>query len=64
MKLYSIFKSIIGNSRMEIYKFKDERTVKQVLMMVMLLSREGKIRSMFWELSVRESCDFSSSPVK
>ena len=32
---------------MEIYELKDEGTLKQVLMMVILLSREGKIRSMF-----------------
>ena len=48
---------------MGIYEFKDEKTVKQAIMMVMLLSREGKIRSMCSELSVCESCDFSSSPV-
>ena len=56
-------RACIGNSRMGIYESKNERTMKQVLKMVMLLSREGKIRSKFWELSVHESCDFSSSPI-
>ena len=42
------------NSSKRIYELKDLRTVKQVLMMVMLLSREDKIRLMFWEQSVCE----------
>ena len=51
-------RACIENSRMGIYELKDERIVKQVLMIVMLLLRKGKIRSMFWELSIRESFDF------
>ena len=42
-------KACIRNSRMGIYEFKDERTVKQVLMMVMLLSREGKKLDQYFE---------------
>ena len=54
MKSYSIIKNMYLNSSKRIYELKDLRTVKQVLMMVMLLSREDKIRLMFWEQSVCE----------
>ena len=47
MKSYPIIKNMYLNSRKRIFELKEVRTMKQVLILVMLLSREGKIKLMF-----------------
>ena len=47
MNSYSIIKNMYLNFRKRIFELKEVRTMKQVLILVMLLLREGKIKLMF-----------------